>query len=477
MHSNYIGGRLVEPTGTERIPVLNPARGTKISEIPDTPPAMVVEAIEVARRAQPAWAKRPAIERAGYLRRIAAKLRERTDEIARAITEEQGKLLDLARIEAAFTADFIEYMAEWARRIEGEIITSDRANENIFLFRQPIGVIGGILPWNFPFFLIARKMAPALLTGNTIVIKPSEETPNNAAKFAELVAETDLPRGVFNLVYGRGATTGQALAGDPRIGMVSFTGSVETGSKIMAAAARNITKVNLELGGKAPAIVLPDADLDLAVKAIRDSRVINSGQVCNCAERIYVHRKIAPAFIERFVAAMDETTFGDPLGDEPVGMGPLVNATQARKVEAAVGAAVSQGARLASGGKLVELGGGFYFQPTVITDTRQDMDIMQREIFGPVAPVHLVESLDEAIEKANDSVYGLTSSIYTSDIGAAMRACNELRFGETYINRENFEAMQGFHAGQRRSGIGGADGKHGLYEYTQSHVVYLQTGA
>ncbi len=475
MHQNYIDGRFVAPPNAERIAVLNPARGTRISEIPETPAAMVGDAIEAARRAQPAWAKRPPIERASYLRAIAARIREHADEIAHIITEEQGKVLDLARIEAAFTADFIDYMAEWARRIEGEIITSDRPNENIFLFRQPIGVIGGILPWNFPFFLIARKMAPALLTGNTIVIKPSEETPNNAAKFVELLAQTDLPPGVFNLVYGRGATTGAALAGDPRIGMVSFTGSVETGSRIMAAAARNITKVNLELGGKAPAIVLADANLDLAVTAIRDSRVINSGQVCNCAERIYVHRRIAPAFLERFVAAMRETTYGDPLGAAPVGMGPLVNATQARKVEAAVGTAISQGASVITGGKLVEQGGGYYFEPTVITDTRQDMEIMQREIFGPVAPVHLVDSLDEAIAKANDSIYGLTSSIYTSDIGAAMRACNELRFGETYINRDNFEAMQGFHAGQRRSGIGGADGKHGLYEYTQSHVVYLQT--
>lgn len=475
LHRNFIDGKFVDQPNAERIAVINPARGTRISEIPDTPAGMVGEAIAAAKRAQPAWAKKPAIERAGHLRRIAAVLRKHSDEIAHIITEEQGKLLDLAKVEAAFTADFIDYMAEWARRIEGEILPSDRPGENIFLFRQAIGVVGGILPWNFPFFLIARKMAPALLTGNTIVIKPSEETPNNAAKFVELLAQTDLPPGVFNLVYGRGATTGTALTGDPRIGMVSFTGSVETGSKIMAAAAKNITKVNLELGGKAPAIVLADANLDLAVKAIKDSRVINSGQVCNCAERIYVHRKIAPVFLEKFVAAMRETTWGDPLGDKPVGMGPLVNATQARKVETAVNNAVGAGASVVTGGKLIEQGGGYYFEPTVITDTRQDMDIMQREIFGPVAPIHLIDSLDEAIEKANDSVYGLTSSIYTNDIGAAMRACNELKFGETYINRENFEAMQGFHAGQRRSGIGGADGKHGLYEYTTSHMVYLQT--
>src|SRR3954466_6500173 len=248
LHRNFIAGNFDEGPAGSRIPVLNPARDTVISEIPDSPAEAVDRAVGAARQAQKAWAKLPPIQRAAHLRQIAAGIRADAGRIARAIVEEQGKILSLAEVEVAFTADYLDYTAEWARRIEGEIVASARPGENIFLFRQPIGVIGGILPWNFPFFLIARKMAPALLTGNTIVIKPSEETPNNAAKFVELLAETDLPPGVFNLVYGRGATAGQAITGDPRIGRVSFTGSGETGSKIMAAAAANITKVNLELG-------------------------------------------------------------------------------------------------------------------------------------------------------------------------------------------------------------------------------------
>jgi lactaldehyde dehydrogenase/glycolaldehyde dehydrogenase len=474
MHQNYVGGRFQGTLSDDRIPVYNPANGRVIAEIPDTSAAMVDEAVAVAQLAQRGWAALPAIERAGHLRRIAGKIRGRADTIARTISEEQGKLLSLAEIEVGFTADYLDYMAEWARRIEGEIIPSDRAKEMIFLFRQPIGVIGGILPWNFPFFLIARKLAPALITGNTIVIKPSEETPGNAALFAELVAETDLPAGVFNLVYGRGATTGKALAGHPGIGMISFTGSVRTGSAIMAAASANITKVNLELGGKAPAIVMADADIPLAVKAIKDSRIINTGQVCNCAERIYVADTVAGQFIDKLTAAMRETSFGDPLGNVPVDMGPLINATAMKKVEAMVQRAIGEGAELLTGGHADERGGGCYFEPTVLVNCRQDMEIMREEIFGPVAPVSVFHDLDEVIAKANDSSYGLTSSIYTSDLKTAMRASAELRFGETYINRENFEAMQGFHAGARKSGIGGADGKHGLYEYTQTHVVYMQ---
>lgn len=475
MHRNFVNGRFVECSGAEQIAVLNPSRGVTISHVPETAREVVDEAVSAARKAQVAWGRRTPIERAGYLRQIASKVRDKAETIARIISEEQGKVLSLAHTEANFTADYLDYMAEWARRLEGEIVTSDRRGENIFLFRQPIGVIGGILPWNFPFFLIARKLGPALLTGNTIVIKPSEETPNNAAFFAELVAQTDLPPGVFNLVYGRGATVGQAIVRNPAVGMVSFTGSIETGSSIMAEAAKNITKVNLELGGKAPAIVMADADIDLAVNAIKSSRIINSGQVCNCAERIYVQRAVANEFTTKFVAAMREARFGDPLADHTVDMGPLIHRKAAVKVQDMVRRATAEGAQIATGGSMVEAGGGCYFEPTVLVNCRQDMEIMHKEIFGPVAPIHVIDSLDEAIEKANDSVYGLTSSIYTTNLSAAMKACNEIQAGETYINRENFEAMQGFHAGVHRSGIGGADGKHGLYEYTQTHVVYIQS--
>jgi hypothetical protein len=252
-YQNYINGRSVPSQGDGAIEVLNPATGEVISRVPESTAEDLGMALDAAHDAQPAWAKRPAIERANLLRQISAKLRENVKPLARVIVEEQGKTIGLAEVEVNFTADYIDYMAEWARRIEGEIIPSDRPGESIFLFREPIGVVGGILPWNFPFFLIARKMAPALVCGNAIVIKSSEETPNNAFEFCRLLSETDLPAGLVNILSGRGAGVGQALAESPRIGLISFTGSVATGSRIMASAAKNITKVNLELGGKAPA--------------------------------------------------------------------------------------------------------------------------------------------------------------------------------------------------------------------------------
>jgi lactaldehyde dehydrogenase/glycolaldehyde dehydrogenase len=473
-YMNFINGEFVASSGSDRISVTNPSTGATICSVPDSTQHDVDRALDAALKAQPAWSKQPASARGKVLRTIAAKIRERVEPLARVITEEQGKTLGLARVEVEFTADYLDYMAEWGRRIEGEIIESDRPGETILLFRQPIGVIGGILPWNFPFFLIARKAGPALITGNTIVIKPSEETPHNAVKFCEILAELDIPAGLINVVHGRGATAGRALSASPKIGMISFTGSVETGSAIMAAAAANVTKVNLELGGKAPAIVMADADINLAVQAIKSSRVINSGQVCNCAERVYVDRRVADEFAHKLAGAMSATHYGDPLQDESVAYGPLINEAGFNKVERLVGSAVKAGASVLTGGKRGKGEKGYYYEPTVITGCAQDMEIVRKEIFGPVIPMVQFNDLDEAIAMANDSEYGLTSSIYTRDLNVALRACQEIRFGETYINRENFEAMQGFHAGWRKSGIGGADGKHGLYEFTQTHMVYLQ---
>lgn len=472
LYSNYINGRFAEePTST--IDVFNPATGALLARVPEANPGEVDQAVSAARDAQKAWARKPANERAGYLRQIAQKIRDKADYLAKIITEEQGKVLGLAKVEVNFTADYLDYMAEWARRIEGEIITSDRPGENILLFRKPLGVVAGILPWNFPFFLIARKMAPALITGNTIVIKPSEETPINCFEFAKIVAETDLPAGVFNVVCGSGAV-GHSLVTNPKVDMISFTGSVATGSRIMAASANNLTKLNLELGGKAPAIVLNDADIDLAVEAIKSSRVINSGQVCNCAERVYVQSGVADEFIRKISIAMANTTYGDPIEQPDVDMGPLVNQIGLDKVAKMVEVAKQQGGKIETGGKIADLGKGYYYMPTVISGCHADMDIMKQEIFGAVLPIQVVEDLDEAIFHANNSEFGLTSSIYTKDLSQAMHAVNELDFGETYVNRENFEAMQGFHAGVRKSGIGGADGKHGLYEYTHTHAVYIQ---
>jgi len=473
-HPMYIDGQFVTWQGEAWIDVVNPATEALISRIPDGTADDARKAIDAAARAQPAWEALPAIERAGWLRKIAAGIREQASEISALIVEEGGKIQQLAEVEVAFTADYIEYMAEWARRYEGEILQSDRPGENILVFKRALGVTTGILPWNFPFFLIARKLAPALITGNTIVIKPSEFTPNNAIAFAKIVDSIGLPRGVFNLVLGRGETVGQELAGNPQVAMVSMTGSVGAGEKIMAAAAKNITKVCLELGGKAPAIVMDDADLELAVKAIVDSRVINTGQVCNCAERVYVQKGIYDRFVNRLGEAMNAVEYGDPAARNDIAMGPLINAAALARVEQKVAGAVEQGAKIALGGKAVE-GSGYFYPPTLLLDVRQDMTIMHEETFGPVLPVVVFDTLEEALEMANDSDYGLTSSIYTQNLNTAMKAIKGLKFGETYVNRENFEAMQGFHAGWRKSGIGGADGRHGLNEYLQTQVVYLQS--
>lgn len=470
----FINGNFCDNKSGQWIEVINPSTEEVIARMPSGTVDDVRCAIDAADAAQPAWEKLPAIVRGGYLKKIAGKIRERAAEITNIIVAEGGKTQALAEVEAYFTADYLDYMAEWARRYEGEIVQSDRPNENILVFKKPIGVISGILPWNFPFFLIARKAAPALVTGNTIVIKPSQQTPINAFVFAEIVKEVGLPKGVFNLVNGRGSVIGSELASNPKVGMVSLTGSVAAGQQTMAAAAANITKVSLELGGKAPAIVMDDADLDLAVKSIVASRVINTGQVCNCAERVYVHKNVKELFVQKVVEAMQKVKFGNPAQEKDLDMGPLIEASALASVEQKVAKAISQGASLACGGKKTGTK-GYFFEPTVLTNVTNSMDIMQEETFGPVLPIAEFSTLDEAIAYANASEYGLTSSIYTQNLNNAFKAIRGLKFGETYINRENFEAMQGFHAGWRKSGIGGADGRHGLEEYLQTHVVYLET--
>ncbi|AIQ52824.1 aldehyde dehydrogenase [Paenibacillus sp. FSL R7-0331] len=469
----YINGQFTESETQEWMDVTNPSTDEVISQVPKATKNDVVRAIDAADAAQSAWEETPAVERGRYLHAIADGIRTEADSIARLISEEVGKTLELSTVEVNFTADYLDYMAEWARRYEGEIVQSDRDNENIFVFKRAIGVTTGILPWNFPFFLIARKMAPALITGNTIVVKPSVESPNNAIAFTKIVDKVGLPKGVYNLVTGRGGEVGNELASNPKVGMVSLTGSVPAGQKVMEAAAENIIKVSLELGGKAPAIVMADADLDLAVKAIVDSRVINTGQVCNCAERVYVHESIKDEFTARLVEAMKAVKYGNPLVDTGIHMGPLINKAAQDSVQQKVDRAVEEGAKVLLGGKKVE-GTGSFFEPTVIADATNKMEIVQDEIFGPVIPIVTFATLDEAIELANDSEFGLTSSLYTQNLNVAMKVIKRLKYGETYINRENFEAMQGFHAGWRKSGIGGADGKHGLNEYLQTQVVYLQ---
>lgn len=471
-YQNFINGQFVA-SDEARIKVINPANQAVLATIPQSSINTVQEAINSAKAAQQAWAKKASSQRALYLKNIAAAIRNQQPELSHSLTQEQGKTLEQSEGEVKATADYFEYMAEWARRLEGEVLPSDRTNETIFLNRKPIGVVGGIIPWNFPWFILARKVATALITGNTIVIKPSEETPINAFLFADIVKQVELPAGVFNLVSGRG-DVGAALCENPDIGMISFTGSVETGKHIMASCAQNLTKVNLELGGKAPVIVSANADLDLAVDAIHSSRILNTGQACICPERVYVDKSVAEYFIEALKQRMQNTTFGDAL-QESVDMGPLVNKQGLNKVSDIVEQAKKEGASVLCGGSVAEGTSGFHYLPTVLLVKNNDATIMQKEIFGPVIPVMIVDDLQQAIDLANDSEYGLSSSIFSNDANEIMKAIRELSFGETFVNRDHLEAMQGFHAGSRKSGIGGADGKHGLLEYTQTQVVYWQS--
>lgn len=470
----YINGRFCESRSGRWIDVLNPSTEEVVSRQPEGTVEDVEEAIDAAVKAQVDWAATPAIERAGYLKKIAAGIREHEKEFVDIIIKEQGKTRAWATTEVGVTAEYFDYMAGWARRIDGEIIQSDRRGENILLFKEPIGVVAGILPWNFPFFLIARKAGAALITGCTIVLKPSQLTPENCTEFAKVVDEAGLPAGVINIVTGKGSVVGHAMAASPKIGIVSITGSVGAGQSIMKAAADNITKVSLELGGKAPAIVFPDADLEKAAQWVIDSRIGNNGQICNNAERLYVHKSIKKEFTDTLLKKFQAVKVGDPGKDDTVDMGPLVEKRALESVTEKVENAIRQGAKVLCGGHRIGEKGYFY-AATLLDNCTQDMDIIHEETFGPVLPIVEFENTDQVIAWANDVEYGLASSVFTKDIDTAAKVCRGLKFGETYINREHFEALQGFHAGVKKSGIGGADGKHGMEEYLVTKVVYLDT--
>ena len=452
---------------------INPATEEVVSRFPMATEEDVAAAVDAAFEAQKSWEKVPAIERAGYLMELVELVKENADVLARATSEEMGKPIAQSTDEAGWLAAYIQYFAAMARHIKGEIITSDRPNENILLYKMPIGVAGQIMPWNFPLFLIGRKVAPALIAGCTVVLKASSDCPDGAYEFAKLVEKSSLPKGVINVITGSGAVAGNALASNPKLGIVTITGSTAVGKKIMKAAADNVTKVSLELGGKAPVIVMNDCKLDETVEHVVNSRVYNSGQVCNAAERVYVQAGIADEFIAKVVERMKKVTYGPALGGT-FDMGPMVNKKQQEHVIELVQSAIDEGAKIECGGNAVTVDGkGYFFEPTVITGVKHESRVMVEEIFGPVLPITTFETLDEAIEMANDCEFGLTSSIYTTDYDTVMRAMNEIKFGETYVNREHFEAFQGFHQGVRGSGIGGEDGERGLEEYLETHINYI----
>ncbi|NRD20672.1 aldehyde dehydrogenase [Winogradskyella eckloniae] len=473
--NQFINGKFVKSTSSETTKVLNPCTEEVLSEIPKGSVEDANKALDAAKNSQFAWKSLTAIERAGYLHKMATVIRENRVFLAETLAAEQAKVIGLAQVEIDVTADYFDYYAGFARRIEGEIIQSDRKKEHIFLHKAPIGVAVGILPWNFPFFVMARKVAASLITGNTCVIKPSCIAPNTIMEWVDLIQKIELPAGVLNFVCGSGPVVGNALSKNPITGIISLTGSVFAGQKVMEAASENITKVSLELGGKAPAIVCADANLELAVNAVVGSRIIYSGQVCNCAERVYVEESIHDQFLEMVTAKMKAIKVEDAFSENNPDMSAMVSKAQLDKVAEMVEFAKKEGAEvLLGGGKSTQFDKGYFYQPTLLTNVKQDMQIIQEEVFGPVLPVMTFSTLDEAIALANDSEYGLTSSIFSENFNKVMHAAEELQYGETYINREHFEAIQGFHAGWKKSGIGGADGKHGMEEYLQTKVIYAQ---
>ncbi|PPA72267.1 aldehyde dehydrogenase [Jeotgalibacillus proteolyticus] len=474
-HQLYINGEYVESTSNEWIDIINPSTEEVISRTPKGTEEDVEKAVNAAFEAQKEWEKVPSNERGKIVRKLGDKIQENREKFIDLLIEEQGKPQDQAADEIDTAIEYFYYMSEWGRRIEGEIVPSDRPNENILIYKKPIGVVAGIVPWNFPVFILARKVATALIAGCSIVLKPSQQTPNTAVEFTRLVHEIDgLPKGTYNLLTGTGSTLGNALASHPKVAIITMTGSVGAGTKVMEAAAQNITKVNLELGGKAPAIVTENADLDLAVKHIMTSRLTNSGQACTNAERVYVQESIAEEFTQKMKNAMEKARAGNPNEEQNLDLGPLISQDRLDTIHSMVEKAKEEGAEIAYGGKPVDREKGYFYEPTLIANAKQTMTVVKEEIFGPVIPVVTYKTIEEAIELSNDTEYGLSSSIYTENYHEAMKAVNGLKFGETFVNRENFEAMQGYHAGLRKSGLGGADGKNGLNDFLVTHTVYMQ---
>jgi lactaldehyde dehydrogenase/glycolaldehyde dehydrogenase len=470
----YIGGEWV--TAPETRPVLNPATEEVVAEAPEADLSHVQQALEAARDAQRAWAKRSYLDRAGVVHDVVALINEQAEDLARLVVAEQGKTITEARGEIGGTAGFFEYYTSFARGRIGALYAPDAPGEQIVSRLVPYGVVVGIIPWNYPSALFARKVGPAIMAGNSIVLKPHEDTPLSALALARICEEAGVPPGVVNVVTGAGRVVGDALVRNPITQLVTVTGSVRAGREILAASAENITVVSLELGGKAPFIVMNDADVDTAVEAAAEARFWNCGQVCTCNERTYVHSRVYDEFVEKFVARARAVRIGDPMREDTQ-MGPKVNRPEVEKVQRYVDEAVEQGAEVVLGGgrpEGAEFDRGYWFAPTVLTNVRNDWDIVQHEVFGPVLPVQSFDDFEEAVALANDTRYGLTSYIYTRDFDTAMRAADALHSGEVYINKIGPEQLQGFHGGYGLSGLGGDDGPHGFERYHRRKTVYLK---
>ena len=472
---NFVDGQYVKASTTDLIDILNPSTGEKYGTIPDSTSADAETALLSAKKAQKAWAKVTARERAKILRKMADGIRKRADELAEILVKEQGKVFSLAQGEVEATATFIEYACDQALHLEGDILPSDNPDEKIYIHKFPRGVVVAITAWNFPLALAGRKIGPALITGNSIVLKPTQETPLATMVLGEIANEAGLPPGVLNIINGKGSSIGSYLCSSEHTAMITMTGSTYAGQQIYQAAGKHLVPVMLELGGKAPFVLMNDGDIDLAVESMMGARFTNSGQVCTCAERAYIHEDVYDAFMEKFLAKVKALKIGDPM-QEDTDIGPKVNAAEIRNLERIVGESLSQGAKLAYGGKAANpegYEGGFFYEPTVLTDVDQKNIAVHDETFGPIIPIVKFKTLDEAISWANDSEYGLAAYFYSASNANIHRFINEVEAGEMYINRGMGEMHQGFHNGWKMSGMGGEDGRYGLEQYMDKKTIYL----
>lgn len=469
---NAIGGQWRDALDGSRRQVVNPARGDVIGTIPWVGATEAKESIVLAQAAFECWSRTLASERAEALHRMAAIIRENADTIASMLTLEQGKPLAEARAEVLLGAKYVQWFAEEARRIDGQIVPSPWQNNRVLVTHEPVGVVAAISPWNFPFSMLSRKIAPALAAGCAIVVKPSEFTPYSGLVWAVLAEKAGMPTGVVNVLTGDAVAIGNELTANPLVRKLTFTGSTRVGKLLYQQSGATMKKLSLELGGNAPFIVFDDADLDAAVEGALAAKYRNTGQTCIAANRFYVQDGIYDAFAERFTARVKALTVGNGFEDG-VQQGPLINRAAIEKVIAHVEDAVSKGGRVVAGGAPHALGGNFY-EPTVILDANSGMRIAAEETFGPVAALFRFRTEDEAVEAANSTVFGLAAYFYTRDLSRAFRVGRELDAGMVGINQGLITTEVAPFGGVKDSGLGREGSALGIQEFLQ--VKYLSLG-
>ena len=468
----YVDGAWTQARSGARFAVTNPATGEVIAKVADFDVSDVRAAIEAAHTAFPAWRAKTAKERASLMRKWFELIMANQEDLARLMTAEQGKPLAETRGEVAYGAAFIEWFAEEGKRIYGDVIPTHAQGKRILVFKEPIGVVAAITPWNFPNAMITRKAAPALAAGCTFLIKQPSETPLSATALAELAHRAGIPKGVFNVVTShQAAKVGRELTESPLVRKFSFTGSTEIGKILMAQCASTVKKVSLELGGNAPFIVFDDADLDAAADGALLSKYRNMGQTYVCANRFLVQDRIYDTFAAKLADRVGKMKVGNGL-DDGIMQGPLINPAAVEKVERLLSDAVQKGARIATGGHRHALGGTF-FEPTIVTDVTEKMEIAQEEIFGPVATLFRFKDEKDAIRIANDTQYGLAAYFYTRDVGRVIRVAEALEYGIIGINEGIISTEVAPFGGMKESGIGREGSKYGIEDFLEIKYVLL----